>query len=197
MSIKNRRKRKSPFARFGDMPEEPVKKKSATNGKNSQKKGKGKTECFSLLKTKKIPKEDKTPIGIRRNDELIDLSPCVGIYQEAVFFGDYNINKELLLRKLLNPGLASVVPRDATLDEKILYLTFFETRQQRYVTQVKESLATPAQARQIKRRLSENLSPNDEVQCYCEIPFAKEKNGSCEFYAIGFADAVKNETVCQ
>lgn len=43
-------------------------------------------ECFSLLDKKKIEQDDKRVIDIRSNDGLIDLSPCIGIYQEAFLF---------------------------------------------------------------------------------------------------------------
>jgi len=35
-------------------------------------------------------------IPIKTHDELIDLSPCIGMYQEAMYFKKYNIiiNKE-------------------------------------------------------------------------------------------------------
>ena len=44
--------------------------------------------CYEALhiEQKKIS-EDRRIIYIKNNDELIDLSPCIGIYQEAVFFG--------------------------------------------------------------------------------------------------------------
>ena len=30
-----------------------------------------------------------------KKDELIDLSPCIGIYQESMFFSNYDINSQL------------------------------------------------------------------------------------------------------
>lgn len=41
--------------------------------------------CFSKLKLKKLETLDPSPIDIKSTDGLIDLSPCIGIYQEAVF----------------------------------------------------------------------------------------------------------------
>lgn len=41
--------------------------------------------CFSLLKFRKQKPDDPSLIHIKSSDDLIDLSPCIGIYQEAVF----------------------------------------------------------------------------------------------------------------
>lgn len=43
-------------------------------------------KCFSQLKIDKLKPKDGSPINIKSTDDLIDLSPCIGIYQEAVFF---------------------------------------------------------------------------------------------------------------
>ena len=52
--------------------------------------------CYDLLECSEIAVDDKTVISIKPTDDLIDLSPCIGIYQEAVFFSQdqYNIDKE-------------------------------------------------------------------------------------------------------
>ena len=42
-------------------------------------------KCFSLLKIQKLKPKDNSLINIKSTDGLIDLSPCIGIYQEAVF----------------------------------------------------------------------------------------------------------------
>ena len=42
--------------------------------------------CYALLKCTEIAVDDKSVIAINPTDDLIDLSPCIGIYQEAVFF---------------------------------------------------------------------------------------------------------------
>ena len=51
-------------------------------------------ECYDLLEKKKINMEDTSVIDIRSNDGLIDLSPCIGIFQEAFFFDNYDIDRE-------------------------------------------------------------------------------------------------------
>ena len=57
--------------------------------------------CFSLLKIKKITVDDNSLIAIKNSDDLIDLSPCIGIYQEAVFFDNYKIESEIELSLLV------------------------------------------------------------------------------------------------
>ncbi|KIR03733.1 hypothetical protein P261_02548 [Lachnospiraceae bacterium TWA4] len=52
-------------------------------------------ECFQLISTKKITPIDTKTIDINNADGLIDLSPCIGIYQEASFL------KAIILMKIL------------------------------------------------------------------------------------------------
>lgn len=47
----------------------------------------------------------------------------------------------------------------------------------------------------IYARLGEVFSPDDDVQVFCKIDFAKIENGSKSFSAIGLADVVKEGTV--
>ena len=55
--------------------------------------------CYALLKCTEIAVDDKSVIAINPTDDLIDLSPCIGIYQEAAFFSQdqYDIDKEIEL----------------------------------------------------------------------------------------------------
>ena len=52
-------------------------------------------ECYKMLEINKIEISDKTVIDIRNSDGLIDLSPCIGRYQEAMFFRNYDIDTEI------------------------------------------------------------------------------------------------------
>ena len=76
--------------------------------------------CFSKLKLKKLETLDPSPIDIKSTDGLIDLSPCIGIYQEAVFFENYDIDADIQLRIALNPelkGLYTGEERRSPLDQ--------------------------------------------------------------------------------
>lgn len=156
-------------------------------------------ECFSLLNIVRIPTTDAKVIDIKTKDELIDLSPCVGIYQEAVFFngGSYNIDKEIDLYAASHFGKNGYSDeiRQSSLDNKILYLTFLQTKQYRYRNQVETPFVNDSEKAQIIKRLSSVFTPDDNVQVFCQIPFANEANGHTAFSAIGYADVVKNDIV--
>ena len=152
-------------------------------------------ECFNLLKIKCVHSDLLSKeIDIKSQDDLIDLSPCIGIYQEAVFFANYNIDKDieflLELEKKTYDGLIS----ELTLDQKILLLTSWETKQERYRTQVITPFVNEIQKEQLTNRLSTIFTPDEEVQVRCNISFA-DNSGKHLFSAIGIADVIKNDIV--
>ena len=155
-------------------------------------------DCYSLLKTKEILNADCSIIDIKSTDELIDLSPCIGIYQEVCYFKNKNIDKDIDLVFQLNKDL-SYDKRDGkkiiTIDEKILYLTSLETRQQRYVNQVKSPFGCDEDSDKIKKRLASYFSKDENVQVDCKIEFKKSAKSNESFNAIGFADVVKDDIV--
>ena len=152
-------------------------------------------ECFSLLETKKIHRDDMSVIHIENKDELIDLSPCIGIYQEAVFFQKYNIDNDFVLYKILHKDKNIDVSRYNTLDEKILYLISLETNQKRYLSQVKRKIVENDQRLQLEKRLGEVFSRSDDVQKICELQFSQKRSGSFAFSAVGYCDVIKDKTV--
>lgn len=92
--------------------------------------------CYRLLDVRTISADDLHSIKIRTRDALIDLSPCIGIYQEAVYFDGYNIDTELEFYFLTHPQDKGRYKAEEykSLERKILFLTALETRQQRYIT---------------------------------------------------------------
>lgn len=155
-------------------------------------------KCFAQLKLHKLIQKDSSPINVKRADELIDLSPCIGIYQEAVFFHGYQIDADIKLRVSLNPkltGLYTEEVKNAPLDEKILFLVSLETRQNRYRTQVITPLVSKTQSMLIKDRLGTRLQSDDNAQVECQIDFAIQENRGVKFSARGFADVVKDNIV--
>lgn len=154
-------------------------------------------KCFSLLETRSVPMDDTTEIDIKTTDNLIDLSPCIGIYQEAIFFSNYNIDKNIDfligLKKFAKTGLQN---RDEiTLDEKILLQTAIETDHNRYTTQVKPPIVSTPERIQLVKRLSTEFSPNEQVQVECSIKFGSDSSGKKGFYARGLVDVLKNDIV--
>lgn len=153
-------------------------------------------ECYSLLEIKEIENNNSEEIKIKNRDELIDLSPCIGIYQEAVFFNGYDIDRSLEFYFTLHPqekGLYS--KKDAgSLDRKILLLTRLETRQLRYLQQVATPFVQKKEKKALIKRLKTTLSTDEEVQVECKIAFDYE-TGERAFVARGLADVVKDEKV--
>lgn len=153
--------------------------------------------CYALLKTSPIPREDREPLHIRDRDELIDLSPCVGVYQEAVFFENFDIDREIRQFFDINPDLEFLYTpevRARSVDGKILFLTSLETNQARYRKQVAVPFVREEEKNALVKRLETVFSPGEEVQTPCRIPFAKE-TGEQAFCATGLADVVKDGVV--
>lgn len=85
--------------------------------------------CFSQLETRRLDLGERSEIKIKSTDDLIDLSPCIGIYQEAVFFHHYQIEDAIKWKIMLNRNLANVYTEDAGSENLILCLTGDETKQ--------------------------------------------------------------------
>ncbi|MDR1068776.1 MAG: AAA family ATPase, partial [Clostridiales Family XIII bacterium] len=159
-------------------------------------------ECYALLKTTPVAAAgDFSEINIKNQDELIDLSPCIGIYQEALFFGGYDIEKNIELWLDINKDrkdkniLYSEKDRKLPLDNKILILTSLETRQNRYRNQVDTPFVNSNEKKRIIDRLSELFTRDETVQTPCSIRFSDTENGKILFSALGLTDVVKNDIV--
>ncbi len=155
-------------------------------------------KCFLQLKTHRIPQTDNSLINVKSTDDLIDLSPCIGIYQEVVFFDSYEIDAEIKLWMHLNPDLKYLYTkevRNSSLDHKILFLVSLETKQNRYRTQVIPPFVKKAQSELIKARLYTRLHTDENAQVGCRIDFSNKRGGSVKFSAQGFADVVKDNVV--
>ena len=154
--------------------------------------------CFSLLKVSKLEQTNNSIINIKSADALIDLSPCIGIYQEADFFDHYQIDEDIKLEILLNPelnGLYTEAVKNSTLNNKILFLVSLETKQKRYRTQVVTPFVSEAQSALMRARLETRLTRNENAQVPCRIDFYDPQNGKPIFSAKGFADVVKDDMV--
>lgn len=148
--------------------------------------------CFSLLKTNKLEQTERSIINVKSTDGLIDLSPCIGIYQEAVFFDNYQIDAAIKLKVLLNPKLKHLYTKEvqeSSLDQKILFLVSLETKQKRYRTQVITPFVNEEQRALIIERLKTRLNQAEKAQVKCRIDFWGRENGEVKFSARGFADA--------
>ena len=155
-------------------------------------------ECFETIKIKKIEVEDNSSIQIKNKDGLIDLSPCIGIFQEATYFDGYSIDEKIeFYMKIYNDKafLYTDEIKKSSLEEKILFMTSVETNQHRYRNQVIVPFISDAERNAICERLSTRLSKNEDVQGKCALYFSDRKNGNLLFTALGMADAVKDDVV--
>jgi len=154
--------------------------------------------CYSLLDITEIEEKDHTTINVKNRDEMIDLSPCIGIYQEAFFFDGYDIDEAIVhYYRIHDP---SKMPKKETLDklsveEKVLWLTSLETKQKRYRNQVELPLIDPWSEWQLKHRMSTEFEAGETVQQSCELTFSGRENGEIAVHAIGVLDVLKNDVV--
>ena len=134
-------------------------------------------------------------ISIRTSDALVDLSPCVGIYQECSYFSDCDIDRyiETWFDTHQDGSYLRKDYSDMDFEHKVLYYTSIQCGQYRYQNQVELPLLTPGQKDQLYARLSIRLASSDRCQVGCEIPFCS--GGVEEFCAVGYADAVKDGAV--
>lgn len=154
--------------------------------------------CFYTIKVNKIISNDNSIIQIKNNDGLIDLSPCIGVFQEAVYFDGYSIDESIEFYMSIYKDrryLYTNEVKNLSLEEKILFLTSLETTQNRYRSQVEVPFITQSEASAICNRLSSRLSRNENVQCACKLHFSDSKNGKLLFTAYGMADVVKDNIV--
>lgn len=130
-------------------------------------------ECYNLLSIKEIHRDDKSIIDIPTSDELIDLSPCIGIYQEASYFENYDIDFQLMFAEEFHSKLKGMlhIKKTDSVDKKILALTVYETGYMRYIKQVNPTLVTKEQRDMLFERLNTVFSSDETVQRDCEMDF--------------------------
>ena len=149
-------------------------------------------ECFSLIRTKEIPRTDRAEILIKNCDGLIDLSPCIGNFQEAVFFGNYNLDEAIHHSMETHSSLQmDQLQDDATVEEKVLYMTAYDTGQDRYYKQVQIPFVNEVQADMIKDRLFTEFTSKEKGQIDCSIDINDEKDKSI-LSLSGRIDVLKN-----
>lgn len=132
-----------------------------------------------------------SPIFVPTRDGYIDLSFCVGIYQEAAFFEGCAVERYVDDWFYHHPDESSrrIHGYEAwPLDSKILYLASLETRQNRYLSQVPIPLVSDEARDEIVARLGATFRRDDRAQVECGITFV---DGNVSFRANGFADVVR------
>lgn len=134
-------------------------------------------------------------INIPTADALIDLSPCVGHYQEALYFENYEINSdiEMFLSQPNKSHLRRAYDK-YDLSRKLLYLAALDTGQNRYMNQVKDLRVTPELEEQLKARLAIHLKPDETVQQDSKLVFRSE-SGHELFHVNGRSDVSRDNEI--
>jgi len=151
--------------------------------------------CYDLLSIKDISSDEDKEIPVSTTDCLIDISPCIGIWQEAAFFENYNIDFEILMQEAMHPYSPHFrVSKDATLDDKILIVTAYQTCHKRYVSQVSLPFVLEQQKKQILDRLGTVFDGKETVQRKCEMSF-KDKASDETIQLKGKFDVMKDGVI--
>ena len=142
-------------------------------------------ECLDVREVRPAGEEIQVPLS----DELIDLSPCIGHYQEIMYFDNYDIDEELEYNlQQYDKSHMRRSYKKYTLDQKLLYLAALETKQQRYMNQVKSLPISSRNRDLIKARLAGELPCDAEVQKGCGLRFYED--GRYLFTAKGLIDEI-------
>ena len=151
-------------------------------------------DCYSLIRKRKIRRSDNTVIDIDSTDCMIDLSPCIGIYQEASFFKKYDIMQQIEYVKDFHDDKALLqLKPGATMEDKVLFLTAYETKQDRYYCQVKPPFITDEQSEAIHKRLATEFTGNENVQQ--DFTMNLSDASDVPYCICGRPDVIKNNTV--
>nr|WP_308699300.1 AAA family ATPase [Mycoplasma sp. 'Moose RK'] len=161
-----------------------------------------------MLDVKEIYTEDKSEIKVKTNDFLINLAPCIGIFLEASYFNDFQIENEIKLsiktiengyfsekyKNFISEKYKNFIKERKSIKDLTLFKVYLDTRQERYITQAFPDFIDDNAINKMHKRLSEVLSKNETVQANCSLCFA---NGANDFTmnVIGIADVVKNNIV--
>lgn len=151
--------------------------------------------CFELLDTQRLDDGESEIIEINRTDGLIDLSPVVGAYQEALFFQRYNADRELSK----NPDEKAAAARSELGTDpwlNALVLASVDTAQERYVNQVDAKI--PQEIREaLINRLSTQLPRDAQIQQQLSIAgdAIHDRKTSTPFAINGVIDAIHEDVV--
>ncbi len=151
--------------------------------------------CIDLLDRRRLGVKDGTVIDIDRTDGLIDLSPAVGHYQEALFFTKYNAKDEFFRRESPLTQFLQTKLSDNPWDNALI-LTAIETDQLRYNLQVDRQIPREV-TDMLSSRLAELLPRDASVQREMLLSgHAVSTSGNrTKLEIAGVADVVYRDTV--
>ena len=151
-------------------------------------------KCYKSIRARKIENDDENVrsdnsiIKTKRRDGKIDLSPCVGIFQET-YFTKFDIRTQIEYAQLVKNINSQKVYnwRNMNLQNQILYLTSLETGQNRY-KKVKNFI-TESTERKLFKRLGCEFDKKEKVQIRSTINFSHNNS------ITGIADVLKDNVV--
>lgn len=165
--------------------------------------------CYNLLDIDCIQHPQEV-INIPSSDGMIDLSPCIGVYQEVMYFNAYDIDAQLNYLYNQYPNRPRFIPssdtiekeiesgkrkRDLSVEKKILAMTAFETMQSRYCNQVNPNFISKTYQQQIFDRLDSEFDRNmTTIQTSCSMNFINRRDVTRYGTIVmqGKTDVVKN-----
>ena len=164
-------------------------------------------DVVSLMDTLELTRLDTGKgrvIDIERSDGLIDLSPAVGNYQEALFFNDYSPLDQLQKFEKVDAegrpvGITSELYSELNKEpwRDSLVVTAADTQQRRYIDQVHKPVPKEV-TDALVARLSEHLDPMTPSQLPVTISGIASDSGSGEISEMSFAgiiDTMVGDTV--
>ncbi|WP_230595146.1 AAA family ATPase [Rhodococcoides fascians] len=153
--------------------------------------------AMQLIKRERLDDGTENEIVIDRADGLIDLSPAVGAYQEALFFDHHDATAQavmMLQTSRLAASLVTEIKGEPWKDS--LVLAAIETQQMRYHNQVSATISTEV-ATALVQRLSQQLPRNCQVQVGLSLA-GTARAGSTNWSPItfsGIADAIHHRQI--
>lgn len=149
--------------------------------------------AYEMLQLERLDDGAQPRYYMQGNDGLIDLSPVIGNYQEALFF--HGFDPELAYSDTKDTEIKAEISEQHKFGSDIwrdcLMLTSVENDHRRYIAQVDAEPEEQASLR-LCRRLAEHLDPDDQTQIECRlsgslVDSASGRQTGIEF--VGRADA--------
>lgn len=149
-------------------------------------------KCMQFLTVEQVPQDNQEIIKTKSRDKNIDLTPCVGMYQEISFFKNYNFEVEMdqYDNTPVNSRIKIVARKEGSLtpEQKSLILTALSTQLFRYVSQASEKFIEEADEHKLYERMKTYLDPDSKrIQVGCHIV--------SKFTAIGRIDYVDKSNI--
>ena len=131
--------------------------------------------CLELIEIESISPAANEIAAVPTSGQ-IDLSPCAGIYAQAVYFDNYDIDGVIRSTWAEKAGMGDLVKLPSfkpswPLWRKVLYLVAMQTGQERYFKQVREPYMSDEDTTFLCNRLAARVRPDDDTELMCTCMF--------------------------